>query len=496
MREVQITKNELGVNVDGMDDLSVLKAVRKAHPDGVMITVEDYTAWIHPGVLLGSANADALTDDAVGLTSTACDLLRLAADANRAIEFGEPAAKRLLKAFIGGAATRAASKKVNQLHSVRIGVASKVALGDNVKPGEVHVARNGNVKKRLLQAFKDAGIVPQDCETVDNLMVIVYRHPVQLPYIATLREVDTLTKNLGMANRMEFRAVNRGDADGDTFNLFPIPTGQGVRLQRQLNEALATCCGVIDAALHVRGVAIDQDADTWAENPFADGKTVAKKMSQTFVMSCDEWLAKHEKMAEYANKYTPFSYRLSDIGAALAGLGYEEARTAGLIGAVIEEDFYLGLTGGPSELDTAMECWFTQRDSKAMRQKVFLGLGKVVRADLLTTPVRIAILEAARINQCAIDVFSPRDVLAHFAFLVGKGMTTTGKKDGPAIVDVFQSLSQFATGDDDVRESKRFLVRMAAYAAEKLKPILDEKRELFDFGDDDDFGASDDDISF
>jgi hypothetical protein len=316
-------------------------------------------------------------------------------------------------------------------------------------------------------------------------MVIVERHPVQVPYVAKIVLVNTLTKNLTLGNRMEFRAVNRGDADGDTLNMFPIPKKWALEFKAELERTLAMTGSVIDSALHVRGVSIAEDADTWAENPFKDGKTVEKKLSQEFVMSCDEWLAKHETMQGYANKYTPLAYRLSDIGAAMASLGDEAGRTAGLIGAIVEEDFYLGLTGGPAALDMAMEAWFSKPDSAKMRREVFSGLDTVLRPDLMTTPVRIAVMEAARINQGYFDPYDAKDVLVHYSFLIGKGMTTSGKPDGlVGIRSVYAGLMQLAQ-NKKLRETNRFLVNIGLYAAERLAPVLEAKREDNDWSSDD-----------
>lgn len=470
MQHIHIGVQELSVNLEGLDDMSVLEEVNAAAPEGVMLRVEDTLAWIHAKHLKSAGKADDLTGDAVGLVQNACNLLRLAANLELAQEFGAPAAKKLMIAFVAGCRERGVSKKTNQLHAVKLGVASKVALADNIEPGVVQVRRGGNVTKKLKAAFVAMGIIEEE-DSLDGQYVLVERHPFQLGYVAQIEEVDNLTKNLTLAYRMEFRAVNRGDADGDTLNMFPMPKGWAKQLKEELEKTVAMTGSVLDAALHIRGVGIDEDAETWAENPFAENKTVAKKLNQTFTMSLDEWLGKHKRMTEYATKYTPFAYRISDVAASMAALGNEPARTVALMGAVIEEDYYLGLTGGPKELDAGLEVWFNRKDSKQNRAKIFTGLASVVRPDLLTTPVKIAVLEAARVNQCVIDINDPMDALAHFGFLVGKGKTTTGAHKDVSAVSLVRAIRDFSE-EEDIRGSERFLVKMAVAAAKTLAPVM------------------------
>lgn len=476
-------------DVSAMTDVDVLKALKTDYPLGVLVRCGDAgPVWIHAGVLLGSAHLDGFGIETMGLVSTACNLIRLCADVDKAVEFGEPAIKRLIMSFVGQARKRCESKKTNQVHAVRFGVASKVVLADRVEPGIVEIDPAGAVAKRLLAAAVKAKALDEDATTDDleDIYVLVERHPFALPYVARIKLNPDLTPSLTLANRIEFRAVNRGDADGDTLNMFIIPdTEMAISIKLELRATVAHTGMIADSALHVRGVSILEDADTWAENPFSDLKTVEKKMTQSFTMTVDEWLAKHEKMGEYANKYTPFAYRISDIGAAMASLGVDGAREVALLGAVIEEDFYLGLTGGPKTLDIAMETWFKKTmNPKTTIPTVLKGIRDVVRPDLLTTSVKWALFDAAGINQGAFDVHDVKGVFTHMNWLVGKGLTTLGKPRGAAIMDVLGGINAICETDAVKQLGDRFTIKMGVYIAEMLMPILAEKREVTT-GDDD-----------
>jgi len=485
----------LDLDVSGLDDSDLLEKARERFPQGVLLSSGDIgPVWVHPRVLAGSAHLDGFGIETLGLVATACDLIRLACDASMAQEFGDPAARKLLKSFVRQAHDRSISKKTNQLHAVRFGVSAKVVLADRVEPGVIEVHPDGAVAQRLFEAARAAcafdHIDEPEVADLEFVYVLIERHPFVLPYVACIRFNRNLTRSLVLANRMEFRGVNRGDADGDTLNMYVVPSIEmATAMQVELRAAVAGVCGgrVLDAALAIRGVAITADSDTWAENIFEDGKTVEKKMTQTFVKTSDEWLSAHIKMADMANKFTPFAYRISDIGAAMAGLGLEDARVVSLMGAVIEEDFYLGLTGGPSGLDEAMETWFREKSTQKSRKVVLDGIRKVVRPDLLTTDVKITLFEAARINQNKLDLANPLDVFTHFAFLVGKGKSSLGANRAPAIREVLAGINAIADTDEVKGASQRFLVQMGVHAAATLGMILDAKQAAPD--DDDDWEA-------
>lgn len=458
-----VAHDRLPVTCDDLTDVEVLQAIAKQFPNGVNLQGSNVgPVWIHAERLLGMAHLDGFGLEMQGIVQVACEVIRLAADPVKAQELGGEGVDRLLKSFIGHARNRAISKRVNQLHAFRFGVSSKVAGADRVEPRTVEVHPEGRVAARLCQAFKCK------VEDLEWKSVLILRHPFILGYVCQIVFNEQLTPNLALVNRLDFRKATHGDFDGDTANYFPIADD---KLARRMDDEIRTVVPHNDGALAIRGIAShDKAMEMWGENPFEDGKTTEQKLTQSFTKSVDDWLTSHIKMGDMANKFTPFAYRISDVCSLMAAVGIEGARESGLMGAIIEEDFYLGLSGGPEGLDEAMETWFkTRKMSTQVRRIILNGVRTVTAPGFVTGQTAIALLEGARINQGLIDAGKVTDVITMIGWMIGKGRVSTSRQSEKLFEDLIK------LGDDPTLDPKfgsNFLALMCFNAAYKLGEVV------------------------
>lgn len=267
------------------------------------------------------------------------------------------------------------------------------------------------------------------------------------------------------------------DFDGDSINLFPLKMDS--EAIAQLRAEIETAVELFDPNLLVLGVASHEtEAGSWGENIFEDGKTTEAKLGMTHTKSIGEWLSSHIKMGECANTFTPFAYRILDICALMAGVGAQGGREAALIGGVLEESFYLSLSGGPDVMDKALEGWMRNKlETEAQQDAFFAGLtaeGEGVHFELLQrSDVRQVLLDGAKLNKEEFDIFDPAAAVAYLGWLAGKGTVTAAEN----ITDKLKALVCIAHQPAGWELSKTFLGQLAFHAADKLTPILTTKLE-------------------
>lgn len=440
--------------VEGATDREVLEAAAESFPEGINLAGSNLgPVWVHPAMILSLGQEDSFGLEFLGLGHTAAELVRLAVDPLYAQTLGAQGCDRLIAILCTQAAALANAKRPNQLHAVRWGGAAKVALGDLVEPGTVEIDPTGNVAKRMAELFR---CQPEELAGKD---VLVMRHPFILGYVVKLAFNDQLTRNLVLANRLDFRKANQGDADGDQAFLFPIRNERlAARLAEQL-EAIVPNADVTDWAF---AKPCHEDADNWGE---VLSKSTEDKLGQSFAKTVNDWVRSHIKLGDYANRLTPFSYRISNIGACMAAAGIAGGQEMALIGAILEESFYIGLTGGPEALDQAMDVWFNKRMTQANQRILFEGLEAVLDESLIHNPaVRTGLARGASINQNRFDAYDPQDLLVHMAFHVGKGSLTTKMDKGH--LTVIHALADAGRLGDNV------VAQALAYAGAKLGPVL------------------------
>lgn len=454
----------------GLSDEDTLKEAAKVYPSGLNLMGSNAgPVWVHPRMLLSLAQPDGFGLELQGMAHCAAELLRLAADPDKAEELGGQGVDRLIKMFMAQAKGQANAKRPNQLHAHRWGGSAKVVAADIVEPGTIEIHPTGHVAVRLAKLFKIK------VEDLGGQYLLVERHPFVFSYVVGIVYNEQLTSNLILANRLDWRRALQADCDGDTGAVFPI---KSARVAKAISFELGQVVPDSDVTALILNRPCHEDSEWWGEVLEKDTDT---KLAQSFTKTSKEWIDTHIRMGEFANKFTPFSYRLSDIGAAMAAVGIPGAQMAALIGATVEETYYLGLAGGPKELDVAMETWFKKKMNRANQVLVFGGLAKVINHDVITDrDVRTAIARASAINRGNFDAFDPQELLVHAAFLVGKGRITEG--DG-AVVQQLAAMAGDPSVPEFIRES--FLAKMLFHAGRKLsqvvgmgKPVEDEDNWL------------------
>ena len=455
-------------NLSGLTDESVIKVVAKAYGRGVNVGgVNSGAVWINPLELMSLGHADGFGLEMIGMAHTAADLLRAAADVEYADKLGHKGCDRLIRMYVAEAKTRADSKRVNQIHAFRWGSGAKVAVGNNVEPGTIRIKPGGQYDRQAAQMF---GMKPG---TLDRLHTLVLRHPFVMGYVAQIVYDVNVTDNLIIANVLDWRKATKGDSDGDTAAVFPIPD---VLMAIQLAIELTGIAANYDATLAIRGIAAhDPAAEMWGEG----NKALATKMAMSFTETFTKGLQRHEKMGNFANLWTPYAYRISDVCGLMAALGYPGAREASLAGAVIEEDYFLGLNidGTPPELTIALDAWFNSTIDKKSATVILTGLRKAINPAVVNNEdFRVALFDGARINRRLFDRSSPIGSITHFGWLVGKGRTTT-TADARESIDALSRIFGDELRDElssDIRKS--LLGRIAFYAQGKLKQFVREPR--------------------
>lgn len=480
-RVLVLGRDRLGLDLAGLRDDETLKLVAKVYPLGLnLLGNNEGPAWINPKAILGLASPDGFGIEFTGFAHVACELLRLANDPIKADELGHEGCDRMLAMLITQAHTMATGKAANQLHAVRFGVGAKIALADRVAKGIIEVHPDGAVAKALARAVElTPGADPNE-HPLEGLLTIPFvnvRHPFLMNDVFYIAWNTNLSRNVMLGNREQIRRITKGDQDGDALNLFGVLNEDlGPALALEMRDAFPE----MDPTLTVRGLAADQkEAEMWGENIYEDGKTTEKKLNQEFTHSVDEWLNSHIRMGECTNTYTPFSYRISDICSLLAALGIEGGREAALIGAVLEEDFYLSGAGGPECIEEALEAWMrNQLGQASQREDFFASLvadGDGVMSDLFTEDVKQTLLDGATINKQEHDPLDPVGALTHFGWLVGKGRVTT---DPQAIAKLGVLVNMSQSLEPEIVDARgRFLVQLAFHAARKLSQVLIAEEE-------------------
>lgn len=457
----------LAASFDGLTDLEILEHAQSVIPHGInLMSTNQGPVWVHPERLVALAQTDGFGLELIGIAHTAAELLKLAADPERAQKLGGRHTDKLMLRFARQAEALSKSKRINQPHAVRWGAGAKVAGCDLAERNTIEVSPIGNACRALADAM---GCDPSDLE---NRWFAVLRAPFILGYVVQVVFNSQLSSNLILVNRRQFRNVNKGDFDGDNASFFPIQdeiTASDLALE--IEEAVPDA----DSTLAIRGIDGDSaEAEMWGE---VVGKTTEQKLSQSFTRTVDEWLAYHSRMGEYANVSTPYAYRISEVGAMMAALGFEGARTISLMGAVIEEDYYLGLSGGPEGLDQALALWMNGKFGREYQKEIFYGLRKAVVADLLTEENRRCLLKAGQINQEKIDLWTPVDGLTHLGWLMGKGLlTANGPKSSVSITDKYDAIIQMAANPEFPAELRdNVMVKIIIIAARKLTQVVGKK---------------------
>ncbi len=468
---IRIGEDALEFESAGLDDLELLKAFGKTFKHGVNVgTVDDSAGpvWIHGKALLGLASPDGFGLELTGLSGAACQLIRLACDPERAEALGVPAITRLIKIFESHATNLARAKRPNQIHGVRFGIGAKVVPSDLLEPGNVEIHPDGNVARALARAV---GVEPYELE---GWHALVLRHPVIMSYVARIGFNDRLTYNLILANRAEFRRVNLGDFDGDGANLFPIrDEAMAIQLAKELEEIVPG----MDLLLAIRGIAAeDPEAEKWGE---ITSKTTDEKLAMRFEKTVDTWLDTHAEMGACFNTYTPYAYRISDVCSAMATTGHAGARIAGLIGAVVEEEFYLSGSGGPDGLDQALAAWFGRKMNAAGQQVLFGGLRNAVDPAILDQDTRDALARGSMINRGRFDPRDPMDAVAYAAWTIGKGLTSSMDN-----LPLLEALDEIAMEPETAELRDNFVAKLAFRVARRLVGVIGTKPERQDPDDD------------
>lgn len=472
IQKIQLGNDHIELDTIGLTDLELLKAAAEQFPHGMMVRGSNAgSVWVNPKLILNLASPDGFGIELVGFAHTGCELLRLAADPAKAELLGQQGCDRLIKMFTAAAKKMAAGSSANKIHAVRFGVGCKVVCSDRVEPGILELHPEGNVARRLMDAFKLHAADDRDsCDALERRRVLLLRHPFLFGGVLLIHFNDQLTKNTILVNREEYRRLVAGDADGDGICMLPLPENLADDLKREMTEAVPE----MDPNLLVFGIAShDTEAGAWGENIFLDEKTTEKKLGQTFTKSIFEWIDSHKQMGHCANTLTPFAYRISDVCALMAGVGAKGAREAALIGGVVEETFYLSLAGGPDDLTQSLNLWMRNKLQSDVQQDVFFaGLvseGKGVHHSLLAREdVKSVLLDGAAINREAHDPYDPHACVTHFGWLCGKGRTTTD----PNALQKLRILRDLAGQPEGWELSKTFIGQMVFHAADKLTAIL------------------------
>jgi hypothetical protein len=461
---IRLGHGSIPLDLEGLSDTEVLEVAAKAYPQGfnVIGNGNQGVTWIHPDYISEMAAGDGV--ELTGLARAGSELVRLAADPERTEALGAKMVNLLLARFRAAAAERATAQKPQQLHSVRFGATAKVVVADRVEWGVLEIHPDGSLARQLCKSF---GIKWDDRDNLEDLHVVAVRHPFILAGVQTIVFNTNLTRSLGLVNRLWLRTLNLGDSDGDALAWMPIADGD---LARELREQLDDAVPDGDATLLARGICtVDAECERWGENIFTDGKTAKKKLTQAFAKTPDEWLLTHARMGELANKFTPFAYRISDICALMAAVGVPGSREASLFGAVVEEDFYLGLSGGPKVLDNALEAWMRAKSMpKTVKQVILAGLREVAAPGLITGDVAIALLEGARLNQGLIDNGDPCELVVRVGWLIGKGRIAGD--EGSDLLRDLQGLCADPNVPTGLRDNA--VGQLAFYAARKLTQVL------------------------
>lgn len=467
--------DRIELNATALDDAEVLEAARELYPVGFNLMGSNAgPVWINPKLILNLSSADGFGIEFVGMAHIAAELVRLAADPAKAETLGDQGCDRLIQMFIAAAKATAEGKASNQLHAVRFGVGAKIALAERVEDDVVEIHPHGLVAQMMVKVFGIHGADDRgDVLALDGQKMVYLRHPFLLAGIGTLRFNDKLSRSVVLMNRRTARKVTKCDADGDTMNFYPIEAQPAIALANQIAEVVPNA----DPTLLVRGIsADDEEAEMWGENIFEAGKTTDKKLNQEFSKTVDEWLKTHAAMGECANTYTPFAYRISDVCGLMASLGLAGAQEAALIGAVVEEDYYLSLGGGPGEMNEALEDWMRNHLKRERQQEAFFTrMAEGVDQHLLNdTDVRNVLLDGAVINKQEHDAYDPIGALVHFGWLVGKGRVTTD----PLAVQKLKILDEAIAGSEEAKPfAHSFLLKMATFAAKKLNGIVGQQAE-------------------
>lgn len=457
-----IGRDMLPVETTGLTDVEVLKVVEGMYPHGFNVMGGNIgPVWLDAGRLMGLAQPDGFGLELMGLANTAADILRLCSNPEKAEMIGGAGVERLMVKFCKQAESRALAQRVNQLHAYRFGVSAKIVAADRVHPHTIEVHPTGNVNKALARMLKC-----KPSETVER-WVLGLRHPFIYGIVVQIQHNTKLTKNLVLMNRLDGRRTTKCDYDGDTMGWFPIADEeQALDLWEELDQAVAGT----DPTLAIRGMsASSPEAEMWGE---VVSKTTEQKLTQSFTKSMDAWVTAHADMGRCANVYTPYAYRISEMGSLMASVGIEGARTVGLMGAVIEEDYYLGLTGGPQGLSEALEAWMSKRMSKANQQEMFTGIAKAVDRNILTLDVKNAMVRAALINKGSFDEHLAQEAIPAFAWMIGKGFTTVrpGKISLEDRLTALLAIAKDPELSEDIRDN--FITKMALHAARKLAQVV------------------------
>jgi hypothetical protein len=406
-------EDSLPVETSGLTDQQVLEAVKAAYPNGIALYAagsDDYV-WLHAGHVLASAQGDGFDLELVGLAGVAAELVRTAADTERADMLGAKGHTRLVRQFRSACATRAQGKGLNQLHAVRWGAAAKVAAADNVPPMTIRIRPDGAVDR----AF--AAVADAEPGTLHGRRVLVGRMPFVVTAVFTVEYDVRISSNLVLANRADWRCFGKGDSDGDTGAFFFTKDDD---LLTDLDAEIRKTLPGYDATLAVRGIAAHAaEAEMWGENSFT-GKSVHDKLALRFTKTQDEWVDTHARMGELAHIYTGFSYRMCDLGGLLAGMLVPGGAELAVAGSVLEEDFFLSLNvdAASQTLSDTLEAWFRGKLQNAD------GFAEAFRPELLGNADFVAALfEASDINATPVADVTGERAVAKVAFEVGKGRT-------------------------------------------------------------------------
>lgn len=448
---------------EGATDREVLEAAAAAFPEGFRVVGPNHgPVWVHPQMILNLGQEDSFGLEFIGLGNTAAELVRLAADPLRADALGGAGCDRMIAILCSQAAAQASAKRPNQLHAHRWGASAKVVLADNVAPGTIEVHPEGNVAKKLAALFGCKPGAAGGWADLEDKDCIALRHPFIVPYRVRVVYNWSLTPNLCMANRLDCRKANQGDADGDQIFLFPV---RNADLADALDEEIQALIPDVDITGWGFNKPCHEDDSSWGE---IVTKSTEDKLAQSFTKSIGDWVRSHIKLGDYANRLTPFSYRISNIGACMAAAGIAGGQEMALIGALIEESFYIGLTGGPEGLDAAMDIWFNKKMSSANQTAMFRGLEEVLAPDIIyNRDVRTALARGSSINRGNFDMFDPAEAMVHFMYHVGKGSVTT--RMDPLL---FRSLAEKLT------EPEGFAQQMVAHAAQAFLPVVGQGKDL------------------
>lgn len=441
----------LPVETAGLGDREVLEAVRAAYPNGVVVqTIDGEAVWLHAGHVLAASTDDGFGIDFIGLAATAAELVRVAADVERAELLGSKGQLRLVRQLRGQCAERAQGKGVAQLHAVRWGAGAKVAASDAVPPMTIRIAPGGAVDRQLARM---AGVEPG---ALHGRRALVGRMPFVVTSVWTIEYDARVSPALILANRADLRGTGKGDSDGDTIAVFVSDDELLTDLDAEIRAALPG----YDSTLAVRGIAAHSpEAEMWGENSFT-GKSVHDKLALRFTKSQDGWLDSHARMGEFAHIYTGFSYRMCDLGGLLAGLLVPGGAELAVAGSVLEEDYCLSLNvdGATPTLLKALEQWFRGK----LRSTA--GFAEAFRPELLGNADFDAALKLTSfINAADVDELDGDNVLVKIGFEIGKGRTTAI----PATA--WRTAQQALTEDVDLRGT--LLGELIGHAAGVLGPL-------------------------